>query len=91
MNNTQHNKPYIIDLYNRPTGWMTSVVIFVLEEIYNDNSYYTSKLILTNINLLKIGSKLLNKKYWRHAGYSGGVKFKFEHNFVVVTTANNIN
>ncbi|PIM95374.1 50S ribosomal protein L13 [Candidatus Hodgkinia cicadicola] len=85
MNNYHYNKSYVVDLYNKSIGRMASVLISVLKKIHNDNSHYTSKIILTNVNSLKIGSKLLNKKYWRHTGYPGGIKFKFGHNFDVTT------
>ncbi|WP_192573039.1 uL13 family ribosomal protein [Candidatus Hodgkinia cicadicola] len=85
MSNHHYNKSYVIDLHNRSIGRMASVLILILKKIYNDNPHYTSKLILTNVGSLKISSKLLNKKYWRHTGYPGGIKFKFGYNFDVPT------
>ncbi len=85
MNNYYYNKSYVIDLHNRSIGRMASVLVVILKKIYNDNPHYTSKLMLTNVNSSKISSKLLNKKYWKHTGYPGGIKFKSGYNFDVTT------
>ncbi|PIM95796.1 50S ribosomal protein L13 [Candidatus Hodgkinia cicadicola] len=72
---------YILDCYNKSIGRMASIISIILKRIDNHSLYCTSKLALVNVCFIKIGVKLLNKKYWRHTGYPGGIKYKFGYNF----------
>lgn len=54
---------YILDCYNKSIGRMASIISIILKRIDNHSLYCTSKLALVNVCFIKIGVKLLNKKY----------------------------
>ncbi|PIM96340.1 50S ribosomal protein L13 [Candidatus Hodgkinia cicadicola] len=76
-------KWYIIDCYNKSIGRMASRLSVLLKRINNNDAYHASKLVLVNVNGLKIGCNLLIKRYWRHTGYPGGIKFKYGRSFSI--------
>ncbi|PIM96333.1 50S ribosomal protein L13 [Candidatus Hodgkinia cicadicola] len=58
--------------------------ILLIKRINNNDAYHASKLVLVNMNPLRIGCNLLVKRYWGHIGYPGGIKFRSSCGFGIL-------
>ena len=68
----------IVSAENLVVGRLASYISMVLEERKSKNEPNQDNgdfVIVTNVEKLKIsGNKFLNKKYYKHTGYPGGIK-----------------
>jgi len=73
------NDWYIVNAENLVVGRLAAYISIVLrgknKAKYNSNQDNGDFVIVTNIEKLKFsGTKFLNKKYYKHTGYPGGIK-----------------
>lgn len=74
-------KIYKIDAANKKLGRLASEIAFLLrgknKPDFAPHKFPNSKVIVFNTKKIVIsGKKYENKKYFRHSGYPGGIKFK---------------
>ncbi len=73
------NKWYIVNAENLIVGRLAAFISLVLrgknKSQFNPNQDNGDFVIVTNIEKIKFsGKKFLNKKYYKHTGYPGGIK-----------------
>tara|TARA_A100001037_G_C14838501_1_gene495416 strand:- start:145 stop:609 length:465 start_codon:yes stop_codon:yes gene_type:complete len=73
------NKWYIVNAENLIVGRLAAFISLILrgknKSQFNPNQDNGDFVIVTNIEKIKFsGKKFLNKKYYKHTGYPGGIK-----------------
>ncbi|XXM90205.1 uL13 family ribosomal protein [Candidatus Hodgkinia cicadicola] len=77
---------YVINLSNKPLGRAASAIAKLLNtRVYNayGKRAHQYRVLLVNFDKLLISKRLLNKRYWYHSGYPGGLKCKLASQFSV--------
>ncbi|MGP1915897.1 MAG: uL13 family ribosomal protein [Candidatus Hodgkinia cicadicola] len=74
-----HNSFCVLDLAQKPLGRMCSIAAKLL--INSSNAKSVCKLVFVNFLEAKSNLRLMNKLYWRHTGYPGGIKRKLASTF----------
>jgi len=74
-------KTYKIDAKNKKLGRLASEIVFFLrgknQSDFALHKFPNNKVIVFNTRKIVVsGKKYENKKYFRHSGYPGGIKFK---------------
>ncbi|AUG34122.1 50S ribosomal protein L13 [Candidatus Hodgkinia cicadicola] len=80
------NNWFVVDLTNKRLGRAVSLIAKLLNtRLYNTYGECACvyKLLIVNLNKLRVSERLLRKRYWHHSGYPGGLKCKLASQFTV--------
>lgn len=74
------NEPYIIDASGKKLGRLASEIATILmgknKPDFLPYKLSNNKVVVFNVaKIILTGNKIEGKKYWRHSGYLGGIKF----------------